>query len=413
MPLLPAKNTLDFNPNSTILASKKIANIALERMKNPVLDPDQNTLTTLQAEKNIEDSFNKLDELAGNFNSLILRIKLVSKTQIGSGRKRGGKRNDTTNARKDFKRPDRDTTQARKDLEEIVKKISEDVQSVYTDETGSSASISVSEYLRRLRDDASRYSDTVKSSDYNSSATPLYDGEEIDDDAVSALSFPSRHSVYYDEDHPEEFYNQDKEMSSLGENINLDDRSWTSLIFQLIQVTRRMNIIVTSRIRPVINTLTDNQVRRLTEVYSMVYQSYNDLIAPFLKKQRKFKEKANEKNPFLVGNLENIVAENEYGDEVLNVFNSERQKLLLNLSVIINSWKQNSATGQQVEFDETLQRDFDNTTKNNKDLLLNKMGGSRRKMSGGRNLHGNKISNAREIPTLLSAIRDCPTKRYL
>ena len=61
MPSLPRKNTLDYNPDSMVNASKKIRTIALENMKNPTLDPDQATLSSLDATRRLGDSIDTLD----------------------------------------------------------------------------------------------------------------------------------------------------------------------------------------------------------------------------------------------------------------------------------------------------------------------------------------------------------------
>ena len=90
MPSLPRKNTLDYNPDSMINASKKMSVIALENMKNPTLDPDQATLSTLDATRRLGDSIDTLDYLAGLFHSAVLRIQNLVAPVVGAGRKVGG-----------------------------------------------------------------------------------------------------------------------------------------------------------------------------------------------------------------------------------------------------------------------------------------------------------------------------------
>jgi hypothetical protein len=86
MPLLPKNNTLDYNPDATISASKKIKTIALERMKNPLEDPDQATLSTLDNQKNISSNFDRLLEMAGSFHNIVLRIQNILAPTAPTGR---------------------------------------------------------------------------------------------------------------------------------------------------------------------------------------------------------------------------------------------------------------------------------------------------------------------------------------
>lgn len=60
MPLLPRKNNLDYNPDNIIQASKRLATISLEQMKNPLFDPDQATLSSMDAERNLEGNMSEL-----------------------------------------------------------------------------------------------------------------------------------------------------------------------------------------------------------------------------------------------------------------------------------------------------------------------------------------------------------------
>jgi hypothetical protein len=62
MPLLPRKNNLDYNPDNIIQASKRLATISLEQMKNPLFDPDQATLSSLDAERNLDANMSELNK---------------------------------------------------------------------------------------------------------------------------------------------------------------------------------------------------------------------------------------------------------------------------------------------------------------------------------------------------------------
>ncbi len=462
MPKLPVNNTLDYNPDGIVNASKKITNISLENMKNPLRDPDQATLSTVEAQRRVGDSFSNLEDLAGVFHSLILRIQNLIATQLrGRGRK-GGKRTNTE--------------EVRATLQEIANRPRRRVDDDYSFATPSTASastgtwsngstpsnfsssagstISVSEFNRRLNEDRSRYSSYVADDSRNSFATPSSRGStevnEDDDDELSTLT---------------DLNDYNNSALKLGKKMVKEERNWTSMVFYLIQITRKMDILVSSRIKPVANNLSSSQIQKLNEIFLMVNSSYDHLVRPFSRRiiNPKTKQLTGEEykdpyskvirnpNPNVFQELgfgdidKGLIAENQYGDEILNTFNSERKKLLLNLTVVINSWKQNSPTGQQTEFGEDIQKDFDSVTKKNKDLLIETEGerldddsavirppttdisGAGRRRRGrppkktgtmtmigcGNNFYGEKINNTRDVPCLLSSIRNCPTKYLL
>ena len=409
MPQLPPKNSLDYNPNSIINASKKIRTIALERMKNPLEDPDQKTLSTLDRQKDLSSVFDRLLDMGGVFHSVVLRIQnLLAPTMGGCKGCRGG-----SNGTEDYSALWRDT------FDRLRERADQDAQ----------------RFSGRYRDDdrnSTATGSTLPSRFYSlgSSSYPSFDG---DDDSMSDLTMPP---------------------------VPKDDKNWTSLIFYLITITRRMNIIVSSNIKPSISKLTSNQIDILKKIYLMVRSSYSDITMPLSRRiqdpvSRQFTGDVMTdpfsgvvRNPnlnvpyvFGYGNVEeNLMRQNEYGDEILNTFNQSREELLLNLTVIINSWKQNTPTGQQMEFSEKLQADFIDTAQDNRNLYTRLQGnnlndddsgvlfvGNGRKPRGrprknknatlignGRNFYGDKINNSRDIPSLFSgAMRDCPTKYLL
>lgn len=414
MPLLPRKNTLDYNPNSIIDASKKLTAIALERMKNPLEDPDQQTLSTMEATRSLDSSVANLDSLASVFHSTLLRIQNLTATKIrGSGRKGGAKGDLTPFATKEKARKDDLTPFARKALEAKEEKLFED-----------------KDRWRAI------YQDDDRNSEAKTQSTFGY----LDDDSLP--SFPDWRSE-----------------SDNGIAVNVGgetDISWSSLIFSLINLTRQMDIIVVSRIKPVIGNLSQAQITRLNEIYTLVFNSYNYLVQPFSRRMANPKSKAltgeDYRDPYskvLVNANPNvfqdygfgdttkaILKQNEYGDEILNTFNTERSKLCLDLTVVINSWKQNTPTGQQTEFGNDIQQEFNATLKKNKDLMVEVerdrqagddafiLGAGRKPrkprktgqmtlVGNGRNFYGEKVNESRDLPCLLSSIRNCPTKYML
>lgn len=384
MPLLPRKNSLDYNPDATILASKKLSAISLENLKNPLEDPDQSTLSTLQAQKKLGDTFNTLEEMAGNYHSLVLRLanllfsgqpqQLQFEPYIGEGRKKkGGRKQKMRGGAGEYDDDRSDTTgstispsEFRRNPQLYANRSSDSSLSGFSDFTD------LSDYHRRIEADRQRFRQFYGDDDRNSTATPASSNYPYDDPSEPSIddednsTIPTRRSFAPDGgDVPEAL----RAGESSGANFN-------SLIFPLIQLTRRMNILVNSRIKPAISSLSQSQVGRLTDIYKMVRTSYNDVVRPqgrvapqrLIAEQRDpFTRVPRRVNAILQqqygdNSLEqSIIEQNQFGDEMLSTWNQERQNLLLNLTIIINSWRQNTPTGQQTSFSEDINRSFENT----------------------------------------------------
>lgn len=484
MPLLPPKNSLDYNPDATILASKKITTIALERMKNPLEDPDFAVLSTLEAQKRLGDSFERFDSLAGKYHSLVLRLgNVLSKDEKsrkagreafedwvrlrtereqreregkGRGRKKGGA-NRATGA-----------LELQKKLMEMERRRQMNNNYLDDDASSSSASVSVGEFRRRLDADRDRWRQFYDDDSRNSVATPSSQGnypyDEADetyiDDEDGGDSLPSARIVPERKFDPTGFQRTD----------------FNSLIFPIIQITREMNSIINSRIKPAVAGLSSVQIKRMNDIYQMVRTSYNDAIFPVGRRARATDPYTRVRNVNIVAvpderlreddYEEAIIENNQFGDEILGVWNEDRKSLLLNLTIVINSWKQNTPTGQQSQLPEDVERSYQNTANrlgrkaelveaggdvpqgwadtgfnyqnlqdlesvnpNPEDVNPNPEGAGRRRrgrppkakkdtmtmtlVGSGRNFYGEQINDSRDIPTIWRSYRDCPTKYLL
>ena len=464
MPSLPRKNTLDYNPDSMINASKKMSVIALENMKNPTLDPDQATLSTLDATRRLGDSIDTLDYLAGLFHSAVLRIQNLVAPVVGAGRKVGGG-------------PKKKRAEPVSGIDAVISP-----NKAFGDSSSSSGSSSVyslsdlggyTGYNRRLealKDQRNRFSGNFEIGDQNPQARSVSSGssgslyppssvssgsastrflyDPMNDRSVSALGDDTTLTGYaYNRgrDFESDAGSSDPRSVDVGE---YDNTSWVASIFYLIQLTRKMDILVVSKIKPATNSLTQSQVDKLNDIYRLVKTSYDDITDPFTRRRGKstdpytrVERNIDEGRAYGMTNIEeHLIRQNEYGDEIINTFNSERKKLLLDITVVVNSWKQNSATGQQTEMAEDLTRDYENTAGRNRQLYVdtdipNPQGGGggdqdqvgfegagrrRSKKNGrsyllgaGNNFYNEKIDDSRDIPCLLSSIKNCPTKYLL
>ena len=498
MPSLPRKNTLDYNPDSLINASKKMSVIALENMKNPTLDPDQATLSTLDATRRLGDSIDTLDYLAGLFHSAVLRIQNLVAPVVGAGRKVGGGKGDKKKRAEPVSGIDAVISPNKAIGDSSSSSGSSSVHS-WNDWGDIGRGAEVAEFQRRLqavRDQQGRFSDRFQIGDQNPQArdTPEYRQrlDAIGDrfrqrlDAFGEREVPSSSSsmarFLYDP-------NNDKSVSGMGDttltgyaynkgrdfdsditgsssgssssggdgssggdsnfiDVAYDQTSWVASIFYLIQLTRRMDILVVSKIKPATNSLTQAQITKLGDIYKVVLTAYDDITDPFTRRREqrqvdpytKVKLTSSRKGYGMTNIDEQYIRQNEYGDEILNTFNSERKKLLLDITVVVNSWKQNSPTGQQAEISGELTKDYENRAELNRQLFVdadvpNPQGGGggdqdqvgvegagRRRfkktgrttlLGAGNNFYNEKIDDSRDIPCLLSSIRNCPTKYLL
>jgi uncharacterized protein YfkK (UPF0435 family) len=416
MPSLPRKNTLDYNPDSMVNASKKIRTIALENMKNPILDPDQATLSTIDATRRLGDSIDALDYLAGLFHSAVLKIQNLVAPAVGSGRKvGGGPKKTSSSASSDYGSVESDSSYA-------------------PSASASSKSRSVHEYntrLQALKDQRNRFTDRfleIGSQNSQAKGVPSSVGSREEEDE---MEYPSSATEY-------------ASSGSFDDGEDYDNTSWVASIFYLIQLTRKMDILVVSKIKPNSNSLSQAQITKLGDIYKLVKTSYDDITDPFTRRRgkttdpyTKVERNVDEDRAYGDTNIEKHYIHqkefgrggNEYGDEIINTFNSERKKLLLEITVVVSSWKQNSATGQQTEMAEDLTKDYETTAGRNKQLYIESDGDynpvgagrmSRSKKSGrlhllgaGNNFYGEKIDNSNDIPCLLSSIKNCPTKYLL
>ena len=510
MPLLPRKNSLDYNPDATIAASKKLTAIALERMKNPLEDPDFATLSTLNAQRSLGDSVDRLEDLAGQFHSLVLRMgnlllsgqgeQLVPEEIVGNGRKgrkKGGAKGDPYDPRYDdysAMYPSSSSSSAStprprgrppqpipRDInpQELLRLLAEQMsERRRADDFSSSAGSTIDprEFNRRLQADRGRFRQFYDDDDRNSFATssnatssrgvPIYPYDDpmevpIDDEDNSTLPTYRTYGYDYDPNAP-----LVPEAMRAGEG---QGATFNSLIFPLIQITRRMNMLLNSKIKPAIPSLSGSQVKRMNDIYQMVRTSYNDVVRPqnrrdfrmgFEGKKDPFTGAVYRPNAYLQQRFGNnsleqqLIQYNQFGDEMLGTWDIERKNLLLNLTVVINSWKQNTPTGQQTEFAEDITRSFQNTAKrlgkkadlvealqqglgdtdyakklrDDADALESVAQGAGRKPRGrprkkdtmtmtmvgsGRNFYGEKINESRDIPTIWRSYQDCPTKYLL
>lgn len=423
MPSLPRKNTLDYNPDSLVNASKKIRTIALENMKNPTLDPDQATLSSIDATRRLGDSIDTLDYLAGLFHSAVLRIQNLTAPAVGGGKKKKDRSGSPVSG-----------------IDAVISPYKDSDKDSDNSSTNTNTSSAYNRRIQAMKDLRGRFTERfLETGSLNPqsvgsvSSETVYPASSRSSSTFSSLGNTTLTGFAYDQE-------RDFDDNSSGFVGEYDNTSWVASIFYLIQLTRKMDILVVSKIKPVSTVLTQAQITKLNDIYKLVKTSYDDITDPFTRRRgtptdpySRVGRNIDEGRAYGMTNIEEeFIRVNEYGDEIINTFNSERKKLLLDITVVVNSWKQNSATGQQTEMAEDLTRDYETTAARNRQLYIDSdipnpqgdyEGAGRSKrfnksgrlhlIGGGNNFYGEKNDNSNDVPCLLSSIKNCPTKYLL
>lgn len=408
MPQLPKGNSLDYNPDSVFNASKKIRTIQLERMKNPVEDPDQAVLSALQAKKELDQTFLQLEGLAGAYNDLVLRITkylgVVSKKTEKIIEKGFSSKKKSRKSRIEGEEADGET------------------------------------FADRFNQDqpSNRFTPFYRDDDRNSSAYPSQRGDEPD--FLGKFELPSGRSNQEARDYLTEL-NQRREnemlRASLSDDLAVYDETirqaedilgrgrggargekrmkklekvysasrkkaselleerglgqgqdtFITLILSLIKITRSIDILINSRVRPAIKFLSNEMYKNLVALRKLINDSWDKIRRPFLSK-------------IGMDVFENALrADNgEYEDSILSSWNREREKLVLDLTVIINNRVVNISEPAGAQAPSA------------------PVGAGRfpvRLVGSGRNFYGELINETQDIPTIRMSYRDCPTKYLL
>jgi hypothetical protein len=410
MPLLPTKNTLDFNPNSIINASKSIKTISLENMKNPVLDPDMKTLSTMDAERDLNANLGILEQMYLGIDQDIMRMRQIANTSkvdeisrnnflpqdyyTGAGRRRGKKLYGGAGGE-----------------EKVRLVIDEDTPTEIIPPQRPRGRPAGSK--NKPKTEAPRFSSSFVDDARNSQANPYGDpdDEDPDDDTASlpsSISSGSRTSRSFG--YPYQSVAQDPD--GLFEDPPTITKTISSLLFGLVSKVQKIDFFLVSRIKPAYNKLSASQ----QDVLGKLLVSASTLYRKFVKIQvstqiLSFPVEAITSKRFPFGNEKTMekfiyfVVEN--GDDVLRYLKESVDKLVVDLTVVLNASRQVSSGGMT-----TVNTD---NAENYALRLAGYSGAGRpvRLIGSGRNFYGDTINDTRDIPTIRRSYQDCPTKYLL
>lgn len=404
MPLLPKRNNLDYNPNSIINASKTLKTIALENMKNPLIDPDMKTLSTMDAEKNLDVNLASLgqmyEELQSTFRKLEfafgITIQIPAELQ-GYGRMRGG-------AEGEEKKKAPVELIIEEGEEEIIPRPRGRPRGSKNKPRPSLAMVAPEGSIKSsgsYPSISSRYSSNLVSSSGNSQAVPFSDPEDPDDE-----------SSYY----PSSVSSRSRTRTTRsGRSIPLPEEesvkevsikpSISNVILTAISQIQKMNFFLVSRIKPVFRKLDAKQQGFLGDLQNKFSNLYSEI----------FRTPVKSKSMSLYGNLENIViGKIDNGDELLQYLKRTIDEFLLNLTIVFNASRQESGIDTPLSPADYYVLSLAGFTGDPREGKIPEGSGRKPRMTGcGRNFYGDVINQTRDIPSIRRSYQNCPTKYLL
>jgi hypothetical protein len=423
MPLLPTRNNLDYNPNSIVNASKTIKNVSLENMKNPVLDPDMKTLSSMEAERNLKGNLDLLGKLLIDVDSDLIRLAQISGSSIatgfaemmGSGMMRGGAGSDAdsdmglgalfTQPPRPRGRPKGSKNKAPRQPKLTAFNLSQGqrtIPTLFSQMSNRTPSVSSGSIIQRRLQAQQRFQPTLTPVPANPQAVPFGDPDDSDPDD-DASSLPSSASTFASRT------NSSRTRSGTvgyvpqaSFNVNSLQYQLTSIILGLNSKIQKMDFFLNSKIKPAYRKLDASQQAFLAKFLQTIYGLYNNT----------FREVG--QGAYITdysSNLEQFINnEVEAGDNLLATLKRNIDKLILDTTIVLNASRQ--LRGEQGD------TSVNTELADNYALRLAGFAGAGRKPRGkmmgcGRNFYGETINNSRDIPTIRRSYQDCTTKYLL
>jgi hypothetical protein len=415
MPQLPKKNNLDYTPDGIIQANKQLSTIALNNMKNPLVDLDQNILKTLTSATSLNGALDEFSKMLLGLQSSFLKSKQEGARLVSSyeGRVRnenieanmgdfGGRFGDAEEMLRQLNagiarmRGDGRTKGARnkkpskKAIENIQRNTIYDFFGTGGGEPSRYVPLPVNQFTQRSLtsgavadgyledvDDNEGEGSVIGSDDfdYNSDSDDSGggggggggggDGGSDDDSSINTI------------------FKNNQEYTDVS-----PEKALTSLLLDITKQIRYMDLLLISKIKPAVQQLNANQLNTLASAYKTLTSIWTEFQSLTIGKPPKMITLK------IVDYLADVIP---FGSQILKILQEELDKLKLDLLIVVNSFKQNEAI-QPPNF-------IPNTFWDNSSV---------REMEGaGRSFTGKNMSG-RDIPTIFrGALKDCAYKYML
>lgn len=420
MPQLPKGNKLDYAPDSIIQASKRISTISLEQMKNPLFDPDQPTLSALDAERNLDNNMAELgrrildiktiftqgrnlaSELSGeqtqfvrtledNYDYFRNRLYEELGRTRGEGRPKGSKNKPKSPlALPAPESPDFPPIPVRRGRRPRSSPIPPEMlsrQALFGQNV-----LSAEPVERYGRVPLIEYGNRIESTGQVADPDDEDPIEEIDTDQF----FRS-----FDREPPEPSDASVAEPDPVPLITREEpNKALSNLLVELTKKIRDADILLVSKIKPALQKLSSDQLQTLTEFYKTLTDGWTDFSAGLKIGSTK------------VAVLNEVRRTLQYGDQIITLLKQELDKLRMDLLIVVNSYKQNEAiapplympSGDEWRINPNL-RELVETGERLDSAGVQMEGSGRRHAEGAKPLGIPSIWNA--------SVRNCPVKYLL
>jgi len=472
MPLLPRKNNLDYNPDNIIQASKRLATISLEQMKNPLFDPDQATLSSLDSERNLDANMSELGKKILDIQQLFISGKNLA---FGEATKRNiqfEKEAKFNQQNDELRRQRQEINRAENILGDIYEELGRirgegrkkgakdksprksknrarpNIQLLIEDEPPSQRSDRLTQqqlynYFQRSpardtmpstiisREPNGRYS-VVPLLDYGrrlETTGAVADGDDEDPENEDYGYNPFTGDRFdnggdFPDDNDDDDDDDDGDGRPRGRvpygnpypadlykddrNIYLPQTSLSQVLQLLTKKCRDADILLISKIKPALQKLSQVQLNQLRSFYDLLGKGWTEFISSASK---------DGKTTIYLFEIINISL--EFGDQIIKVMKEEFDKLRMDLLIVVNSFKQNEAIappfylplGNEWAVNPEVRELVETGEKLDEDGVSPELQNFTTTGSGRR---GVRRSQPIAIPTIWEAsVRNCPTKYLL
>lgn len=435
MPLLPKKNTLDYAPDSIISASKRLSTVQSSQMRDA--NEVNATIRPIKRDNDVKTTMNRFTDKIGEVADLFNHIRSIAGTtatrdlanyterivarEMGAGRRHlqrlyGGadpSEEGLSAMASLFNEPE----PTEEDLEEIVpaprrrrgrppkaKSTERDIRSFF-------------ERIASGEDEGARHpapEDFADRAEARGAIRSSARTEDLEDVINDADGIGEEEDSYYTGDPSEAPLDDemtdptaDETISAFSEDTDrtgfeepetakaITVRQPTSqmIVQDLLKITKLLRQANTDieHLRDFKQYLSEANIEELKMAYNVLVKKYAFFIAPV------------EGFDF----ISYLSSEIEFGENIIKSMNDERQKLMMDILTLVNSYNANEAVRPNFDPDVLIQPVKGVLDTYGTENVL------ARSVGAGRNFYGSYINDARDIPSIYGARRSCPTKYLL
>ena len=417
MPTLPKANTLDYNPDSIISASKKIRVVQSEQMKDA--ETTNATLRPIKDDKTVKSMvrtfIDKISEIGDNFNLAISQANKIAdqdityqtlKAEFGAGRARLARLYGGMDPDPDFVPPEPEgepgSAPAKKPRGRPKKTTEPSTPKTPTIDTFFQRLVAEPKEPPRasklsLEDVADRAEarGQVNSGARAEEFEDIVDNEDdLDEEALEEEEDDvSEFTASVDDDESENYAREYKVELQQKQVEIAPNQAIVANFLRITKLMREASSLLTS-IKPNLRFVTPDDIEEMKVAYNVLVKKWDMLREPV--------------GGYIV--FEFIVSQIDYSAEMLKVLNDERMRLMTAIITLVNSYNANEAVQPNFVPNKLIQpiRNVLDTTEEpiTKSEALRYIG-------AGRNFYGKVINDTRDIPTIWGKRTDCPTKYLL